>query len=268
MLDAHPDLTIPPETHFIHHAAKACENAPNPRQAFLDTVMSHRKWGDHGIEGELLTQRITALEPFDLREALRAFYELYAKRFGKPRWGDKTPPYVHRMTLIQDLLPEACFIHVIRDGRDVALSTKDLWFGPNSFEEAAQRWRSLIEKARRQSKQLSHYLEIRYEDLVSDTEYTLRRICDFVDLPWSPSMLTYHETADERMNEIYQDITAPKGEQRVVRGEERKAIHSLTSKPPQRDRIGRWRQEMTTADLKRFEEKAGETLRELGYDVG
>jgi sulfotransferase family protein len=268
MLDAHPDLTIPPETHFIHHAAKACANAPNPRKAFLDTVMSHRKWGDHGIEGGLLAQRITALQPFDLSEALRAFYELYAKRFGKPRWGDKTPPYVHRMTLIQDLLPEAGFIHVIRDGRDVALSTKDLWFGPNSVEEAAQRWRSLIEKARRQSKQLSHYLEIRYEDLVSDTEPTLRRICDFVDLSWNPSMLTYHETADERMSELYRDITAPKGEQRVVRGEERKAIHSLTSKPPQRDRIGRWRQEMTTTDRERFEEIAGETLRELGYDVG
>ncbi len=220
------------------------------------------------MEGDLLTQTIAAIEPFDLTEALRAFYGLYAKKFGKPRWGDKTPPYVHRMTLIQALLPEARFIHLIRDGRDVTLSVKDLWFGANSVEEAAQRWRSLIEEARRQSRELPHYLEIRYEDLVSDTEPTLRKISAFVDLPWNPGMLDYHQTAEERMSESYRDIVARKDEQRVVRREERKALHSLTSKPPQRDRIGRWRQEMTATDRERFEEIAGETLRELGYEIG
>ena len=266
MLDAHPDLAIPPETHFIDRAAEACEHALNPRQVFLETVMSHRRWGDFRIEGDLLAQRISAIEPFDLSEALRAFYELYAERFGKPRWGDKTPIYVHQMNLIQDLLPEAYFIHIIRDGRDVALSTKDLWFGPDSIEEAAQRWRSLIEKARRQSRELPRYLEIRYEDLVSNTESTLRKICNFVDLPWDPSMLAYHKTAEERMSEIYRDIVAPRGK-KVVRGEMRRSLHTLTDKPPQRDRIGRWRQEMTAADRKRFEEVAGETLRELGYEV-
>lgn len=268
MLDAHPDLAIPPETHFIRRAAKACKHAPNPRQAFLDAVTSHRKWGDHGVPGDLLMQRIAAIEPFDLGEALRTFYELYASRFGKQRWGDKTPPYVHRMTLIQGLLPEAHFIHIIRDGRDVALSVKDLWFGANSVEEAAQRWRSLIEKARYQSRELSHYMEIRYEDLVLSPESTLREISGFVDLSWNPSMLDYHKTAEERMGEIHRDIAAPKGEQQLVRGEERRAIHSLASKPPQRDRVGRWKQEMTATDRERFEEVAGETLRELGYDVG
>jgi hypothetical protein len=267
MLDAHPDLAIPPETHFIDRAAEACEHAPDPRQAFLETVTAHRRWGDFRIEEGLLRQRIVAIEPFDLGEALRAFYGLYAERFGKPRWGDKTPLYVHRMELIHGLLPEARFIHLIRDGRDVALSTRDLWFGPDSIEEAAQRWRSLIEEARRRSRKLPHYLEIRYEDLVSSTEATLREICDFVDLPWDTSMLAYHRTAEERMSEIYRDIMTPKGK-KVVRGEMRRSLHTLTGSPPQRHRIGRWKGEMTAADRKRFEEVAGETLRELGYEVG
>lgn len=267
MLDAHPDLAIPPETHFVPRLAKVCEHASNPQQAFLETVTSHRRWGDFHMNEELLAQRIAAIEPFDISEALRAFYELYAKRFGKSRWGDKTPGYVHRMIFIQGLLPEARFIHIIRDGRDVFLSTKDLWFGPNSVEEAARRWQSWIKEARRQSQKLPHYLETRYEDLVSNTEATLRKISDFVDLPWDPSMLAYYDTAEERMSEIYQDIMAPRGEG-VVRGEKRRAIHSLTSKPPQRDRIGRWRQEMTAIDRERFEEIAGKTLRELDYDVG
>ncbi len=266
MLDAHPDLAIPPETHFIPQAARACESAPNPQRAFLETVTSSRRWKDYGIQSDLLARRIYSVEPFDLGEALRAFYKLYAERFGKPRWGDKTPPYVDRMDVIQDLLPEARFIHVVRDGRDVALSSMGLWFGPDSIEEAARRWRAVIEKARRQSRKLPHYLEIRYEDLVSNTEPALRKVSNFVGLPWDRGMLAYHETAEERLSEIQQDIRATDGG-RVIRGEERRAIHSLTNRPPQRDRIGRWRQEMTVKDRERFEELAGETLRGLGYGL-
>jgi len=46
------------------------------------------------------------------------FYQLYASRFAKPRWGDKTPSYCHHMQNIEEVLPEAHFIHIIRDGRD------------------------------------------------------------------------------------------------------------------------------------------------------
>ena len=267
MLDAHPEMAIPPETHFIGRAAEACEDAPDPRRAFLETVMSHRRWGDFRVDGERLTEKVSGIEPFDLGEALRAFYGVYAERFGKPRWGDKTPNYVRRMGLIHGLLPEARFVHIIRDGRDVALSTRDLWFGPDSVEEAARRWRSLIEEARRQSGELPHYLEVRYEDLVSETESTLRGIGEFVDLPWDPGMLAYHATADERLKEINRDIETPKGK-KVVRGEMRRSLHTLTGKPPQRDRIARWRTEMGETDRRRFEEVAGGTLRGLGYEVG
>ena len=267
MLDAHPDLAIPPETNFIHLVAEACEDASDPPRAFLETVMTHNRWKDLRIEEDLLTQNVAAIKPFDLREAVRALYGLYAEKFGKSRWGDKTPHYVRRMPVIQALLPEAYFIHIIRDGRDVALSVKDLWFGADSVEDAARRWRGSVEKARRHSRKLPHYLEVRYEDLVTDAESTLRKITDFVDLPWNQSMLDYYKTADARLSEMERDVTAPNGEIKL-RGEERNAIHSLTREPPQRNRIGRWRKEMTATDRDRFEAVAGETLRELGYGVG
>ena len=159
------------------------------QQAFLHTITSHGRWEDLRIEEGLLRHRVAAIEPFDLREATRTLYRLYAEKFGKPRWGDKTPHYVRRMKLVQQLLPEAHFIHIIRDGRDVALSVKDLSFGADSVEEAARRWRGGINRARRQSGELPHYLEIRYEDLVSSTEKTLRTIGEFINLPWNPSVL-------------------------------------------------------------------------------
>lgn len=207
------------------------------------------------------------METFDLGEALRIFYGLYAERFGKARWGDKTPIYVRRMMYIEKLLPEAHFVHVIRDGRDVALSNKGLWFGTNSVEEAAERWCSWIEHARRQARYLKRYKEIRYEDLVSDTEPVLKEICQFLDLSWNPCMLDYHRTAEERMREIYRSVEKAEGGG-TVDGAKRMAIHSLTSKPPQRNRIGRWKSEMSTPDRERFEILAGDLLDDLGYEVG
>ncbi len=54
--------------------------------------------------------------------AVRAFFEAYAGEQGKPRWGDKTPAYMLAIQRIGRTLPESRFIHLIRDGRDVALS--------------------------------------------------------------------------------------------------------------------------------------------------
>jgi hypothetical protein len=265
MLDAHPDLAIPPETHFIPTAAQACRESPDPREAFLKALTSFPFWEDHHIDIKLLRQRITAIEPFDLGDALRAFYRLYAERFKKPRWGDKSA-YLPVMRLIQELLPEARFVHIIRDGRDVALSIKDLWWGPNSVEEAAKWWASGIVSARSQVKDLKWYLEVRYEDLVLDTEPTLRKICAFIALPWSASMLDYDKRAEERLAELT-SIMDPNA-RRITTAEERRSIHSFVSKPPEPTRVGRWRTGMTDSDRVCFEQIAGEMLREIGYDVG
>lgn len=267
MLDAHPDLAIPPETHFILQFAQVGEQTSILHHEFLETIISHRTWGDYRISEDRLKERVFAIESFDIGEALRVFYSLYAERFGKVRWGDKTPLYVRRIMYIQKLLPEAHFLHVVRDGRDVALSNKKLWFGPNSIEEAAERWQLWINHARKQARYLEWYKEIRYEDLVTDTEPVLKDICQFLELPWNPLMLDYHLTAEKRMDEINRNAQSPSGEG-TMRGADRIAIHSLTNKPPQRGRIGRWKNEMSEPDRKRFEELAGELLDEFGYEVG
>lgn len=272
MLDAHPDLTIPPETHFIARAARLSGQASGRpggrRAAFLEAVIRNEHWAHHGLDAAELRRRVAAIDPFDLGEAARAFYGLYAEKAGKPRWGDKTPGYLRHMPLIRGALPEARFVHVVRDGRDVALSYKDVWFGPGSVEESARRWRDEIEEARRQAPGLGGaYMEVFYEDLVSEPGATLREVCGLVDLAWDPAMLRYHERAEARMGEIDSDVLGPEGEV-VVSGEERKTIHALTREPPRKDRAGRWRREMAEEDLRRFEQIAGATLRELGYELG
>ena len=270
MLDAHPDLAIPPETHFLPNVAAAATTA-DPRAACLRAMLAARTWPDFHLDAETLRARLAALDPFTPGGAVEAFYRLYAARFGKPRWGDKTPGYLARLAPIHELIPAARFVHLIRDGRDVALSIHGLWFGPASIAEAAGWWVERIAAGRDQARRLpaGHYLEVRYEDLVRQPEPALRRIAAFIDLPWHPAMLAYHTHAADRIAELG-EVAAPgqgKGGDRIAPAA-RRALFAHATRPPDPGRIGRWRTEMAPADRAHFAAVAGDLLRELGYDDG
>jgi Sulfotransferase family len=266
MLDAHPELTIPPETHFVPDVIQTCEDGGTPEEV-VEVMTSHREWGDFGLGADEVLERLRALDSLSAGDALRAFYGLYAERAGKPRWGEKTPGYATNMIEIQKALPEARFVHLIRDGRDVALSAMDRAKKPLTAGQVAKRWQRRITKARKQSRKVKHYLEARYEDLVLDTEPTLRRITDFLELPWDPGMLDYHERAAERLNEMARELPATDKRPQLEQ-DHRLKIHALTKEPPKKDRVERWREQMREEDRVAFEQIAGELLEELGYSVG
>ena len=202
MLDAHPELTIPPETHFVPDLIKAArEDAATPESA-LAAMKSAREWGDFGFSDEEMLERLRALPEIKPGPAVRTFYAAYTEQQGKPRWGEKTPTYVQKMRLIQRAIPEARFVHVIRDGRDVALSVLDRTVRDLTAADIARRWQKKITKAREDSPKLDHYVEIRYEDLILDTEPVLRRVCEFIELPWDDALLSYHERSADRLQEM------------------------------------------------------------------
>ena len=272
MLDAHPEIAIPPETYFVTKAAKHWRR---PRKAllrrhdrveeYLEAVTGHKRWPDFHLDADAFRARVREANPRTLGDAVREFYEMYAEKVGKPRWGDKTPFYVRKMDVIQEVLPEARFIHLIRDGRAVALSIKDLWFGPDTIEGCAEFWVARIDEAREKARGLDgRYIEVRYEDLVRDPEPELRRICELVELPYDERMVRYYEHVDERIAiETPPEEVAPDG--RVVSTEERKKIMENVSRPPDPTRIDRWKTDMTAGERATFEAIAGPRLRELGY---
>ena len=77
------------------------------------------------------------MEDWDLSSGLRAFYRGYAAARGKTRYGDKTPMHATDIDVLSRVLPEARFIHIIRDGRDVAASLRGLPFAPGDGGIAA-----------------------------------------------------------------------------------------------------------------------------------
>ena len=267
MLDAHPDLAIPPETHFVPQLIRQTRKRGASCEEAHGVVTGHRQWGDFDLDSGELLQRYCALERIDPETTIRAFFELYAEREGKPRWGDKTPSYVKRMKQIQRWIPEARFIHMVRDGRDAALSRfKRILKDPPPMETVAERWVRKIEGARADAADLPHYMELQYESLVRDTETELRRVSEFIELPWDPSILRYYERAEERLQEMVRDLPGAEGKP-MRPADHRKEAHLLTSKPPDSSRLARWKQEMDPDQNAIFEDVAGPMLEEFGYEV-
>jgi hypothetical protein len=267
MLDAHPELTIPPETHFIPDLIDVAEERGATPELLLEVIVSERHWGDFGLDRDELLERLRAADQLTAADAIRSFFSLYAEREGKPRWGDKTPIYVTSMRKIDRTLPEARFIHLIRDGRDVALSrAKRSLRDPAPPAKVASNWKKRILRARRQGRKLGHYAELRYEDLVLDTEPNLRRICEFCELPWDAGMLDYHRRAEGRLEEMARDLPA-EGERLTRPGTERMQAHALTREPPNPEAVSRWRTRMSDEDRAAFEAVAGDLLADLGYEV-
>lgn len=267
MLDSHPELTIPPETHFLPTIIKRA-GRENPKPKYIHrTFVEQRRWNDFNLDSRELSKRLRRLEPLDATSALRCFYDLYAEGQGKTRWGDKTPGYQVRMRRIAKTLPEARFVHVIRDGRDVVLSQWSKSDRPTPTEDAAKRWQQRVRLARNlASKMPEVYMELRYEDLIDDPERELRRICDFISLDFRDEMLRYHEGAPARLSEIAKDLPARDGAH-ALDAEKRMAAHEMATTPPSRERLEVWRREMSAEDVATFEEVAGETLSDLGYSL-
>jgi hypothetical protein len=262
MLDANSRLAIPPETNFV---AAGRAFALGGAMSAAEALVEGPPWGDFNLSADEFVDRVREQRPDSFGGVLRIFYKLYAESRGKSRWGDKTPLYTLGIALIHEQLPEARFVHLIRDGRDVALSMMPLPFGPDTVTDMAHHWRRTLEKTRSRGRRLPYYTEVRYEDLVRDPAGILRRLCDFLDLDWEPAMLDYHQDASRRMSSELGDLVLPK---LTLSRSTRLDIHRRLDRPPQTDRVERWREEMSPADRRAFEGIAGETLEELGYEVG
>jgi hypothetical protein len=248
IFNAHPQMAIPEETHFVPMLARkrrlyeASDGFHASR--FLRDLRRFEQFEEMGLSEGAVKE---ALKPAtDFPSAIRALYGLYASEQGKTRYGDKTPRYCLDMPMLATLFPEARFVHVVRDGRDVALSVKGVFFGPDTIGGAALYWRNRALATRRSGEYMdpSMYFEYRHEDLLEEPEAVVKEICDFLDLPFDPAMLRYHENK------------APRTE----------SHHPHAHKPPTKG-LRDFRSELSPEDLRLVELLIGDALEELGYEL-
>jgi Sulfotransferase family len=254
MFDSHPSLAIPPESHFLvtlDRSARAFRGRDRfSVERFSAVLIAHWGFRGWGLDEEAVRSTLAVAQPTTYAEAMRAIFERYATDRGKTRYGDKTPMNVLHMRKLASLFPEARFIHLIRDGRDVALSYRDADFGTTSIGESAVFWRRFVARGRRDGRRLgpTRYREVRYEDLVRDPEPVLRSLCSFVELPFDGAMLRYYERAND-----------------VMEGVDHRSQHRSVYLPPTPG-LRDWRRDMAPDEVELFESIAGRLLAELGYE--
>jgi LPS sulfotransferase NodH len=250
MLDRNSEVAIPDESYFIPQLADRHRGAIDVK-AFVDDLRRLPTLREWGVEIEAVRTRLRA--GMTAGEAIGAVYVTYAANHGKKRWGDKTPMYMEQLPMLERVFPDALYVHLVRDGRDCALSFLHMpegivtrtWAHPRDAAGFACQWRREVRSARALGRRVgARYLEVRYEELVAEPDATLRRICAHAQLPFEAAMVDYAGRVDVSKQPHQQSLTRP-------------------PTPGLRD----WRADMAPTDVRVFEGVAGDLLADLGYEV-
>ena len=250
VLDRSPGIAIPDESFFIPLLARRHRGTVDCA-GFLDDLSRLPALASWGLSVDDIAAHMRP--GMRVGGAIAAIFEAYGVNEGKPRWGDKTPMYMRHLPLLERLFPDAQYVHLIRDGRDAALSFLRMpegtftrtWAHPGTPAEFACLWRTEVAAARELGRRAgpSRFLEIRYEDLIDGMEAVVMRICEFAHFPYEPSMLDYAGAVD---------VAQKPHQQRLLQ----------SPTPGVRD----WRTQMSERDVGAFEAIAGDLLAALGYE--
>ena len=217
-------------------------------------MKSAREWGDFGFSDEQMLERLRALPKIKPGPAVRTFYEAYMEQQGKPRWGEKTPTYVQKMKLIQRALPEARFVHVIRDGRDVALGARP----DGSRPDRGGRRASLEAKDHQGARGLAAARALHRGPLRGSDPRHGAGPAPRLRVHRAPGTTRCSTTTSDRASGCrrWRARCRATGAPRSS-ASSRMATHAMTTKPPSADRVARWRTEMSAEQRTEFERLPG-----------
>lgn len=260
MVDAHPDIAIVHETHFIAKFFR--KRVGLTRDGFVTPELArrlreHRRFARFRMPGEELDALVTG-PPMSYADFITRLYDQYGRQEGKTRVGDKTTGgYLRNIPSLHTLWPQARFVHVVRDGRDVCLSMLT-WpkagraagrlptWNQDPVATTALWWRWHVLSGREGGRPLGPalYDELSYEAFVSAPAERCADLCRFLDVPYDASMLRFNEG-------------------RVSEAPGLSANQAWRSPTPG---VRNWREQMSDADVELFEALAGDALDAFGHE--
>lgn len=261
MLDGHPQLAVAYDTLFIPAVVRRQKDKNPPvSPELINNIHDFKRFSRFGLPPDVLDN--LQFKAQDYSQLVSLIYDEFARMHGKSLGGEKSPGYVRHMPLLQGLFPQAKFIHLVRDGRNVALSLLDwgkqkkrikgpakkyqLW-DESPVAVSALWWVYKASRGRRDAPKIGPeaYTEVRYESLVAEPETELRKLAEFLELPYSPDMVNFYE-----------------GKTKSEPG-----LSAKSAWLPATKGIRDWRIAMSNEDLELFEALAGNCLLEFGYDL-
>ncbi|MFY9560999.1 MAG: sulfotransferase [Terriglobales bacterium] len=225
------------------------------RRKILTTWLQSKGFRRTGLDAEQLSARILN----DCRtggDFIRTVMDTVARTQGVPRWAVYDPDNVLHMERVKADIPNALFVHIIRDGRDIALSLKKMrGFTPLPWDRGPSRslvatalyWEWMVRNGREHGRKFpADYIEIRYEDLITKPRETLEKLGGFVE----------HDLAYDRIqNAALGRLSEPNSSFRE------EGIEQETQP------LGRWKERLSGEDVAAIEAAVGKCLEENGYSL-
>lgn len=180
MLDAHPRISNPGEFDYIFSYAQVRDGRLSYDR---EALKKHHAFEDSGLI-------------MDESASDQAIFESFIRQLRARKEGVFTFNVHHRIESVRDLLPGARFIRLLRDPRDVSKSCIEMGWAANTYH-AVNHWIEVETAWERLKQQMpaDDYMEVRFEDLVVDSEGVLRQVCTFLGVAYDPVMLRYPETS-------------------------------------------------------------------------
>ena len=203
-----------------------------------------------GLDPSGLTSRILK-GPRNFKRPYQLTLEAWAQHHGTPRWGEKTPGNLFYADIIYDMFPAAHFIYMVRDPRAGVASMQKVSFFPDDvvFNALSRRKHDTVGRATlEQHVPAAQRITVRYEDLVRDPDAVVRTLCDFIGEAFEPSMLRFHQDAGDYMKD-----------------EAARDYNAAATSPISADKIGAWRDRLTTDEVALIESICRDVMRDVGY---
>jgi hypothetical protein len=225
---------------------------PASRKKIVETWLQSKGFRRSGLDTELLTAKLMG-ECRNGGDFIRIIMNEIARNQSAARWAVYDPDNVLHIPRIKADIPEALFIHIVRDGRDIALSLKKMggftpfpWRrSPRTLPETALYWEWMVRKGRLYGSRIpADYFEVRYEDLVGDPRLTVASLGAFLD----------HD-----LN--YDDIVS------AGLGSRSEPNSSFRQEEKQISPVNRWKEKLSRPDVVAIEAAVGGLLEELGYPL-
>jgi hypothetical protein len=261
MLNAHSEITVPPECGFALWLAEKYRNFEcnlNLYERYAKAVFKSKKFETWGVSTNDLLEFFKEKKPKNYPEIVNCVNKVYAKKRGKnPKiTGDKNNYYINHLDEIDNFFPFSKILFIIRDGRDVACSYKKVnstnlisKYRPvlhQDIKNIAVEWKKNADIVSNYLKMNSSVL-IKYEDLLKNTQFELNKICCFLNIKFNRCMLNYYERNDEPLEFLQ--------------------WKKKTLQKPDVKNINKYKEELDKKDVEIFEEIAGEALKKFGYEV-
>lgn len=240
-LNRHSQIVVPPETAYFTLLKRSRRG-------------QHLHWKriekDLGIAVEAPIRRIKAGST--ARQHFLRLSEAYVRRLdrtGITHFGEKSPEHQRRVPLILETFPEARFILIVRDGRDVALSLSQVPWMPGDLYLGFELWLHYFEIQVRLLREIPERLYVvKYENLVAQPREHLEQILEFLGLPYEPH------------------VADGSGNREGIPGYEY-SYKQQALQPISTNRIGHWRRELTGEQVEILERSGGDALWAFGYEL-